>query len=166
LSDEERTLAVRERSSWWNRHRHRMAPQVEQRLGNMINAGTLDVLPGEVRNAGETPERLRIELQDGRVLVVDAVVNCTGQQSDMRSVADPLIRSMLRTGIARPGPAGLGLDTDATGRILDRDGHPAEGLYTLGATRIGQLWESTAIPEIREQAAAVGATLADLLCSG
>ena len=54
----------------------------------------------------------------------------------------------------------MGLDTTADGQILDRDGQAVPGVYTLGATRVGTLWESTAIPEIRAQAAVVGASIA------
>jgi uncharacterized NAD(P)/FAD-binding protein YdhS len=88
-------------------------------------------------------------------------VNCTGQETDLRRISDPLINNLFAAGLARPGPVGIGLDTTVDGQILDRDGAAVPGLYTLGASRVGTLWESTAIPEIRAQAAALGAAIAN-----
>ena len=50
------------------------------------------------------------------------------------------------------GSMGLGLRTDA-GRLVDSTGSAAAAIWTLGAMRRGELWESTAVPEIRSQAA-------------
>ena len=87
----------------------------------------------------------------------------TGPDGDVRRVADPLLDQLLATGTARPGPLGLGLATD-DGRLL-ADREDAEGLpvWTLGALRRGELWESTAIPEIRAQAAELAVRVMDRL---
>jgi uncharacterized NAD(P)/FAD-binding protein YdhS len=60
---------------------------------------------------------------------------------------------LLDAGLAAPGPLGLGLATDPDGRC-------SEGVYALGALRRGELWETTAVPEIRVQADAIAATIA------
>ncbi|HWY24061.1 MAG TPA: hypothetical protein VNX47_04035, partial [Nevskia sp.] len=57
---------------------------------------------------------------------------------------------------------GLGLLTDAQGALLDRDGQASTWLYTLGPARKGQLWETTAVPEIRVQAQALARRLLQL----
>jgi len=54
----------------------------------------------------------------------------------------------------------LGLDVDADGRLLDRRGEPSRSLYAIGPIRKGSLWETTAVPEIRVQAAELAALLA------
>ena len=160
LTDEGRARAIGETSSCWNRHRHRMAPQIGDEIEQLIGGGLLRIKPGEVRTASATQAGLCVGLSDGSAMAVDAVVNCTGQETDLRRVCDPLITSLFESGTARPGPVGMGLDTTADGQILDRDGQAVPGVYTLGATRVGTLWESTAIPEIRAQAAVVGASIA------
>lgn len=69
---------------------------------------------------------------------------------------------LLSDGLAAPGPLGIGVSTDG-GRLLDAQGRPERPLFTLGAPRRGELWETTAIPEIRAQAKAVAdAVLAPL----
>ena len=47
------------------------------------------------------------------------------------------------------------LTGDYDGVLLDPHGQPVPGMYAVGPPRKGVLWESTAIPEIRAQAAVV-----------
>ncbi len=65
--------------------------------------------------------------------------------------ADPLLAGLARTGLVRPGPAGLGVDTSDDGRVLGVL-PSAMPLYAIGSLRRGNLFETTAMPEIREQA--------------
>ena len=57
----------------------------------------------------------------------------------------------------RPDPLRLGLDVDLDGAALAADGRGAEvggsPIHVIGPLRKGGLWETTAIPEIRRQAA-------------
>ena len=52
------------------------------------------------------------------------------------------------------GVRGLGLGLDATreGALIGPEGRPSSVLSTLGPPLRGVLWETTAVPEIREQA--------------
>ncbi|MDO9396717.1 MAG: hypothetical protein Q7T71_09250, partial [Herbiconiux sp.] len=54
-----------------------------------------------------------------------------------------------------PDPLLLGIDTLDGGELVGESGRAVPGLYAVGPPRKGTLWESTAIPEIRNQAAAV-----------
>jgi uncharacterized NAD(P)/FAD-binding protein YdhS len=53
------------------------------------------------------------------------------------------------------------LCADEVGRLIRRDGSAHERVFLVGALRRGDLWESTAVPELRVQAATVANTLAD-----
>src|SRR5262249_48646338 len=72
----------------------------------------------------------------------------------------PLVVQMRRAGWLTPDPLRLGVETDADGRLLGHDAKPVEHLFTLGPLRRPALWESTAIPEIREQATSLARVLA------
>lgn len=63
------------------------------------------------------------------------------------------------SGLTRPDPLRLGLDTNAEGWLLDAQGVASSFLYTLGAPCKGRLWETTAVPEIRGQAKALAQRL-------
>jgi uncharacterized NAD(P)/FAD-binding protein YdhS len=68
-----------------------------------------------------------------------------------------LIITLLEAGLIRPHPLGFGIETSADGAIVGADGSIDRVLYTLGTPRKGDLWETTAIPEIRIQAAQMAA---------
>jgi uncharacterized NAD(P)/FAD-binding protein YdhS len=95
-----------------------------------------------------------------RTLHVARAINCTGPASDYARLDLPLVVQLRRAGRLVPDPLRLGVETADDGRLLDQDGQPVDGLFTLGPLRRPALWESTAIPEIREQAAALARTLA------
>ncbi len=44
--------------------------------------------------------------------------------------------------------------------MIDKNGFPSDFLYTVGPARKAQLWETTAVPEIREQVGALSKALA------
>jgi uncharacterized NAD(P)/FAD-binding protein YdhS len=147
----------------WDIHRHRIPAATAAEIAAMRAAGRLVLHRGAIvaTEAGSGTAPLRVTLADGRVLDVGAVVNCTGAQEDVRRVTDPLVVDLLASGLARPGPLGLGLDTGSDGRVRTAAGRADNPLWTIGAPRRDNLWETTAFPEIRAQATALaGAVLA------
>ena len=92
------------------------------------------------------------------------MVNCTGPQTDLRVLGNPVIDDLLRerggASLATADVGGLGVRT-REGRLLASDGEADAPLWTLGALRRGELWETTAVPEIRVQAAAVARDVLD-----
>lgn len=154
LTDAERRRFLTEKARYWNCYRHRMAPAAADRLRDIRRAGRLRLHIGEVAAARPDGDGMRVELSGGEVLHVGKVVNCTGPRLDVRDSANPLVAALLADGLATPGPLGLGLDTASDGRL-----HADAPLWTIGALRVGTLWESTAFPEIREQAIAVAAAI-------
>ncbi|MDQ1645846.1 MAG: hypothetical protein QOJ50_2030, partial [Cryptosporangiaceae bacterium] len=109
-------------------------------------------------SATESADGIEVVLRDGQRIHAEAVVNCTGPRCDYGSAADPLLRGLLDSGHARPGPLGLGLATDADGRLASAGGQQYP-LWTLGTGRRGELWECTAIPEIRAHAVALAGAI-------
>jgi uncharacterized NAD(P)/FAD-binding protein YdhS len=49
--------------------------------------------------------------------------------------------------------SGLGLDVDASGRLIGANGAAHDRLYAVGPITRGAFWEITAVPDIRLQAA-------------
>jgi len=86
-------------------------------------------------------------------LKVVRVINCTGPSLDLRYTPHPLIKGLLDSGVARTDPLALGLLADDDGALVGHDGAASNVVFTLGPLRRGSLLETTAIPEIREQAA-------------
>jgi uncharacterized NAD(P)/FAD-binding protein YdhS len=145
---------------FWQVHRHRMPASVAQRVGSLRQQQRLRVHRGSLLELADRGEHLDATVGSPaghRSLRVGWVLNCTGP-----GWAHPIAARLQQTGLAQPDKAGPGLATDALGRIRDEFGRPQDGLLTLGPPRRGSLLESTAIPEIRAQAA----QLADHIVSG
>jgi len=90
---------------------------------------------------------------------VDAVVNCTGPDGDLSRSTDPLMVHLRTQRMITPDTLGIGMVTREDGGVIDGKGNASGVLFTLGATRRPALWESTAVPELREQAAALARRL-------
>ena len=149
LSDADKRRFIREDARTWDVHRHRMAPMTHARFTGVVDSGRLVRHRGTIADVRPGPDALEVTLDDGTVLRVAAVVNCTGPVGTV--TADPLLARLARTGLVRPGPAGLGIDTADDGRVLGTLPE-TQPLLAVGSLRRGNLWESTAMPEIREQA--------------
>ena len=154
--ERERFLAVYDRA--WEVRRHRMAPQIAARLDGFQTEGRLRVVGGGIAAVEEGSPYPTVRIGDDRV-IAHAVVNCTGPQSDVSRSANPLLRALLRRGLATPDELRLGLSCTPEGELLDASGQIVPGLLTVGPPRKGTLFETTAIPEIRVQAAEVAARL-------
>ena len=150
----EKRRFLRHARSWWDVHRHRMAPEVAARLEALQALGRFRAVAGRIVAADRTGDKVELVLQrrDGLAERVTAsrLINCTGP-GDILGSDEALVRCLLQSGMARPDPLGMGLDTDADGRVIDRDGRAAPDLFAVGPLTRGSFWEITAVPDIRRQ---------------
>ena len=149
LSDADKRRFTAADARGWDVHRHRMAPATHVRFEALSADERLCRHRGTLAGVRADRDALHVTLDDGTELSVAAVVNCTGPVGSIAT--DPLLTRLARTGLVRPGPAGLGIDTADDGRILGTLPQTRPFL-AVGSLRRGNLWESTAMPEIREQA--------------
>ncbi len=158
LPEADQRLFLGHVARYWEVHRHRVPPETARRAAALISACRLSVRRGRVTAATGQRGGVRVRIEAGgssAELAVGWVVNCTGPASDITTTADPLLRHLLEVGLARPDPLRLGLDTDPHGALRDADGRPASDIFTLGPLLRGSRYETTAVPEIRGQAAAL-----------
>lgn len=164
LPPAEQRRFLRHLRPYWDAHRHRVAPEAIAVLDRLRRSQQLQIHAGRIRAYQEHREGVRVAYRPRRSdapvhLQVDRVINCTGLECDYRRLRRPLITHLLESGLSRPDPLCLGLDTDADGRLLDAEGRASSLLYTLGPPCKGRLWETTAVPEIRGQAQALAQRL-------
>ncbi|MFJ4630103.1 FAD/NAD(P)-binding protein [Streptomyces sp. NPDC088847] len=155
LTPEERGEFLGDEGALWNTHRHRMAPTTAESLTRARTARRLQVHTGTITDVVDSGDQLVVTLSNGRTVRAGWVIDCTGPGQRLE---DPLWRGLFESGTAVPGPLGMGAAT-RDGRLLDTQGRCVRPLFTLGAPRRGELWETTAIPEIRVQAAALARQL-------
>lgn len=163
LDDDDRERFLREDAGRWGVHRHRMPPTSREAIDRLTASGELTLTAGQVKSVAPlTGGGLLVTLGDGEAHACGWVVNCTGPGIDVRS--NPLLADLVtaRDGyaVSSLSSAGLGLRTDR-GRLVDSEGRSPAPLWTLGALRRGELFESTAVPEIRGQAAQLAVDLLD-----
>jgi uncharacterized NAD(P)/FAD-binding protein YdhS len=149
LPEGERRMFLRAACRRWDRVRHRVDPAVHSWLEQRRADGSLVVHDGSVADAYIEDDRPVLTLTDGSVIRAAAVLNCTGSCTSIDRSSDALMMNLLTHELVRSGPLDLGLATDLRGRLRGRAG---AAMWTLGPLRRGQLWESTAVPEIRVQA--------------
>jgi uncharacterized NAD(P)/FAD-binding protein YdhS len=158
LSPADRRLFVAHVARYWEVHRHRMPPASARKIAELRAAGRLELIQGRVVAAADEGRALRVTVDQGDQrfdLTAGWLVDATGPATDIARTPDPLFRSLLRTGLVRPDPLRLGIDADEHGAVLDCLGRPSARIFTLGPTLRGLRYETTAIPEIRDQAAAL-----------
>lgn len=151
---------LRHTRTYWDIHRHRAAPRIVETVNKLMQRGQLEVLAArpvcyiDHGDAVEVQMRARGSRGSQPMISrsVQRVVNCTGPDSNYRRLNHPLLQSLREQGLATVDALGLGLETDAEGGLVERDGEASARIFTLGPPRKGALWETTAVPEIRGQA--------------
>ena len=155
----EQSRVLRHLKTWWDIHRHRTAPEIGFKLQDALARGQLRVHPGRFKQIVAEKNSLRVEVrlrsQEALSLNVQRLINCTGSEEDYRLVPNPLLQSLFETQRIQPNPIGKGLLTDGHGALIDAQGSPLDWLFTLGPPRVGGLFETTAVPELRIQAEAL-----------
>ena len=148
----------------WEVHRHRLPAELLDEVTRLEENGTLVRHRGRIErmtvtDAGRASVRYTEPTGEKREIEVDLVVNCTGPESNYRKLNDPLILNLLARGLIHPDPLFLGLEIAPNGALVSVRGDYSSVFYTLGSPRRGQLYESTAVPELRQQAQQLAAFL-------
>lgn len=155
----QRQAFLRHARPFWDIHRHRLAPLVAQRIAAMRDTGQLALAAGKIVGLSMEADgfalcRWRARGRANRyVYRAAAVINCSGPTGDVLVSNDPLIKDLVRRGLARPDLLRLGFDVDDLGQLRDASGVPSPTLLVVGPASRGSAWEMTAVPDIRGQAA-------------
>jgi uncharacterized NAD(P)/FAD-binding protein YdhS len=152
----ERERFLRHLASRWDVHRHRLAPEIDDLLQARMAEKRLIVIAGRVRALEDHDGHIQAMFQrrgssSSETLEVSRVINCTGPARDIRQTGSKLLRSILASGIVRPGPLALGLDVADSDALIGADGQIHDRLFAIGPLLKEHLWETTAVRELRGQ---------------
>ncbi|WP_170865227.1 FAD/NAD(P)-binding protein [Hymenobacter psychrotolerans] len=162
-SEQQRFL--RHLASIWAVVRHRSPPQNDAIVRDMLATGQVRMHSGRVSDIQVEGEALVVHTRHRRsqqVLRTRHVISCTGPLLDYRRIQDSLVKSLREAGHLQPDSLGLGIQTNERGALLDAGQQASSVLFTLGPSRRPAYFESTAVPELRQQAAALAQTLSRL----
>jgi uncharacterized NAD(P)/FAD-binding protein YdhS len=165
LPPPERQRFVRHLQAYWDVHRHRLPPQLAERLGHLRRSGLLEINAGRIDEMAAAGERLRVTWRRrGRVapdtFVVDAVINATGPDYVLKRARNPLLQALRSEGLVSADALDLGLRTTGQGACVAADGRANEHLFYLGPMLRAGHWEATAATELRNHAEALARYLA------
>ncbi len=155
---------LRHARPWWDVHRHRMAPEIHERLEAAVAAGQLGVHAGRLAPFEETAGGVKVRFMprgtsSERVIDADHVIDCRGQSGAVGSTGNPLLSTLLARGMLRSDSLGLTLDVTSDCAVIDADGQPSKRIAAIGPVTLGAFWEIVAIPDIRVQAQALAGRL-------
>ena len=165
LSDSQRERFLRHIRPFWEVHRHRVAPQIAHRIAEIQKNDRLSIAAGRLLLVSACEDGILVPFARNQSSQVesfefDLLVNCTGPSCKVTSWPSPLLASLISDGRAATDPLERGISSDQNGTVVDPSGHVVQGLFVLGHPRRGQLWESTAVPELRVQASTLAEHLA------
>ena len=164
MPNDQRARFVRHLRPWWDVHRHRIAPQVADVIGRLMEEGRLSIRAGRLAGVDADRDSAQVRYRPrggGPEQRLDAafVIDCTGPGYDPGG--DPLTAGLIAAGHARVDPLKLGLEADGSGRLIGRDGAASDDLFLLGPPARAAFWETIAVPDIRERVEGVVAGVAD-----
>jgi len=151
---EQRARFLRHARWAWERARHRMPPQAFESIAALEQRGRLQRQCGRVQSVQLVDDAVQLTLThagETHTLHADLVIQTVGLNTDVRRTHHPLVQQLLTNAHITADPLGLGAQADTTGR-LRHNGASWPNLFAIGTLLRGTLWESTAMPEIRQQA--------------
>lgn len=148
-SDKAKKQFMRHLYSLWNKHRHRMAPESAQMIQHLQSNGQLELLAETVRNVEYVNGSYKVTGSSGRLLEGACVLNCTGPSYDVVARTNPLLTHMLEEQFIEPDSLKMGLKVENDQLLA---GNNNGTVFGIGPLLFGTYFETTAVPEIRQQA--------------
>ncbi|MGA7676207.1 MAG: FAD/NAD(P)-binding protein [Rhizomicrobium sp.] len=151
LSTEERCKVLR-KHSLWSIHRHRMAPEIHAKIEALQREGKLEVAAARIFSVRRRHGGFRVRLRrrgtaKSEVIRPSFILNCTGPEYDVATIDDRLLLNLLRKKLIVRSPVGAGISIGADGSA---EGGGNGCIFAIGPLLVGELFECTAVPELRE----------------
>jgi uncharacterized NAD(P)/FAD-binding protein YdhS len=161
----ERRRFVRHLQVHWETYRHRLPPQLNERLEDLKRSGKLNVKAGRIEKVIAL-DRRRLAVswrpRGGSAtaqLQVDMLINATGPNYDIERSTDPLIISLRAAGLVSTDALKLGIRTARFGACVDTHGRASERLFYLGPMLRADHLDATAAAELTQHAEQLAAHL-------
>jgi uncharacterized NAD(P)/FAD-binding protein YdhS len=158
MPEAERRRFVRHLQVHWDTYRHRLPPQITERLENLRRSGKLKVRAGRIQDVVALDRRrLAVSWRPRgsgatQQLTVDMLVNATGPNYNIERSTDPLFISLRAAGLVSQDALQLGIRTAPFGACLDVHGRASERLFYLGPMLRADHLDATAATELTNHA--------------
>lgn len=140
----------------WDVIRHRAPAPVRAVLDLGRAEGSIELLAGTLVASARAGEALRCRFGTAAGASVSRdvrwLINCTGPERDVRRLRMPILQALVAHRMIAPCPLGLGVLTGPAGELIGEDGY-VPGAFVVGPWRMADLFEASAVPELRHHAA-------------
>jgi uncharacterized NAD(P)/FAD-binding protein YdhS len=165
LSATDKSRFLRHLNKYWNVIRHRM-PEKNYNLIKELQKSQLDFITGNIVSI-EDGRRIKVTYFNKTTRVndeiyVDAIINCIGPESNYKRLNMPLIQNLFERGTIKQNETGISIKTDGW-HIVDVDNKPNQQLLAIGPLLKGELFESTAVPELKIQSSQMAEYILNIL---
>jgi uncharacterized NAD(P)/FAD-binding protein YdhS len=164
----ERRRLVRRLRPFWDAHRFRVAPQIENQIRQAIEAGQLRVLGAPIEGVERDGEVIAVNVRHRQTraqerLLFDACVVTTGPAHTGILSSQSWLTDLALQGWLRPDDVGLGLACDEGSRAIGVDGTSEKSLIVAGPLARGTFGELMGLPQVNDHAIFVADQIAEML---
>lgn len=140
---------------FWESFRHRIPAESMEIMKEWIQLGKLTFLKARIKSAKHENDSIEISTLEPHAKIgnysFDRLINCTGPDTKLKEVKSDLYINLMKKGYITHSENGIGFVTGNLGKVKTKEGKFLDNLYCLGPLRKNELWESTALREIRDQ---------------
>jgi len=158
LSITEKKLFMGRLRHLWGVARHRIPQHIQEKIQSLRLDNKLHIISGKLINMEDFYSYVGVEYIDKKrnnfnKLKVSRVINCTGPNTIINNNPDDnLLKKCLSKGIIKQDELNLGICADTkTLRVKDKNNNTHKNIFVIGTLLRGELWETTAINELRKQ---------------
>ncbi|WP_448724882.1 FAD/NAD(P)-binding protein [Pseudomonas farris] len=160
----ERSRFLRHLQPYWDIHRHRVAPMSFDFFEQSCASGQTSIIAGRIKRISLLKNRLIIDIklrknQDTSTIEVDRIINCTGPNTNVKWMNEPLIAQLIDSRLVKPDDHNLGVVVNDDLSLVNRHQNKTATLSYIGPMLKATFWEATAVPELRKYAAELAALL-------
>ena len=149
----------------WGLARHRLPFVTYDIIQKERINGSLSIISGNIISAQPAENGIEIiyfdkSIKSNQTILAEVLINCTGPESDISKTNASLLQNCFSKGYIQQDELKLGISTNIdTFQTIHSTGNENKQLFALGSLLRGELWESTAVNEIRLQAKNLAAAI-------
>ena len=163
LSLKEKQRFLRSLRPWWDVHRYRIAPQINNVLTEWQSSGQLTVKAARLIHVATTPSPLTLTIQlrgaSCESLTVDKVIVTTGPAHGALLSSDAFLNQLMTAGVICADELGLGIRVNDRSQALDSAGKANPHIYVAGPAARGHFGELMGLPQVADHAEQVALQL-------
>src|SRR5690606_10620588 len=157
FSSREKEMFMSRLRHLWGVARHRIPLHTHDKIQQLRIDGKLHIKSGRIIDITEEEGVISVKyfnkIKDTiQIIKVSRVINCSGPETDLMKLDQCFLKNCLIKGYLVQDHLKLGIITDTESfKVINANGLPHNNLYTMGSNLKGELWESTAVNELRGQ---------------